>query len=295
MRGERRGSAPKRRAARPSGQTAPTTVPPLGPAAASHRPSRRAPVVLRQLLLPILVALTAFLVYAPTFSAGWTDTDDLELIADDAHFLKSDGAIVDAFRRPFFASTGRRTEYYRPLVTASFIVDAKYGTPPSPGPFHVTNAALHAAASLLVLALARALGGRPVVAAGAALLFAVHPAATQAVAWVPGRCDTLMACFALASLASWLRFEGTGARRWLLAHVVLFLAGLLSKEAGIAVLPLAVLCTGTVTRRFERLRSAGVWLVWGASLAVWAILRFLVEGSGPLARARSAHATWGDR
>ncbi len=77
-------------------------------------------------------------------------------------------------------------------------------------------------------------------AGGAALLFAVHPAAVQTVAWVPGRSDGLMAVFALASLLAWLHFDRSGSRLALGAHLALMAAALLSKETAIALVPVAI-------------------------------------------------------
>src|SRR5262249_39402049 len=76
--------------------------------------------------------------------------------------------------------------YWRPLVTASYVLDAQWGGA-RPLAYHATNVVLHAAASALVLALLRRFGvGRGLALAGA-LAFAVHPALASAVAWIPGR------------------------------------------------------------------------------------------------------------
>ncbi len=78
----------------------------------------------RTALVALFVAVTAFLLYFPTLQAGWTDTDDIQLIVEDARFLTTGSAVPDAFQRPFFPAGGAMKRYYRPLVTLSFMADA---------------------------------------------------------------------------------------------------------------------------------------------------------------------------
>lgn len=229
------------------------------------------------LVLPTLVAALAFAVYLPTLGAGWTDTDDVELIVEDAPFLSSEGAIQRAFSRPFFAQANRRS-YYRPFVTASLVLDAPAGQPPSPRQYHLTNVLIHATASVLVHFFARALGSIRLAAAGAAALFAVHPVALQAVAWVPGRCDGLLAVFSLAALIAWMRFDRTGSKRALALHHALLAGALFSKEAAIAVPFVAFSYTLFVTKAVPRIREALVWVGWLLVLLLWFFARKSVVG-----------------
>lgn len=158
----------------------------------------------------------------------------------------------------------------RPLLKLSYALSWSAGWG-APG-FHLVNIACHAASALLVLQLAARWadepGRRP--AAGAipllaALLFALHPAQTEAVTYVSGRSVSLMAVCYLGSLLAYLRGREQGSR--LLAHGLspaLFAAALLVKETAWT-LPLALwlwlsLRPGAGWRReFGRLRYH-----WGA-------------------------------
>jgi tetratricopeptide (TPR) repeat protein len=129
---------------------------------------------------------------------------------------------------------------YRPLTTLSYALDWAVHGRWTPG-YHAVNLALHAAASLLVLALARRLFGAAAAAGQAArverpallaaLLFAVHPCHVEAVATIFGRTEPLSAALALGGLLLALRWRDGWWR--LPAGVLVLAAGVLSKEVAL--------------------------------------------------------------
>jgi hypothetical protein len=179
------------------------------------------------------VAAFTFLLYAQTLSFSFTYLDDKELVLDDAAFLGDISHAVDAFRRDVFSSG---SPAYRPLLAVSLMLDAQLGGT-SPYAYHFANVVWHALATCAVVTVLRRLR-YPLRAAGVgALLFGSHPALVPAVAWIPGRNDSLLALFALlASLALSAWSEG---RRWLVfvLHQAAFAAALFTKETAL-VLPL---------------------------------------------------------
>ncbi len=135
----------------------------------------------------------------------------------------------------------------RPLLKLSYAVN--WALDERALSFLVVNLAVHGANTLLVFQLLRRLSPRLGVepdAAGrvaliAALIFALHPAQTEAVTYISGRSVSLMALCALASVWAWL--EADDAARpaaWRVASAVLFAAALAVKENA-WVLPLALL------------------------------------------------------
>ncbi|XP_037870947.1 protein O-mannosyl-transferase TMTC1 [Bombyx mori] len=125
---------------------------------------------------------------------------------------------------------------YRPLTTLSFRLNyALAGL--RPWWWHACNVALHAACCALVaracVTIARL--QRPF-AALAALLFAVHPIHTEAVAGVVGRADVLACIFFLSSLLVYHRPANNKKYVWL--SVVLGALSMLAKETGVTVLML---------------------------------------------------------
>lgn len=121
------------------------------------------------------------------------------------------GVIVDNPQVHGLAAWWQSMPGIRPLLKLSYAVN--WSVSPHPVGFHAFNLAVHALNVLLVWALAahwlRALAPgvtQPVLgAAWVALLFALHPAATEAVAYVSGRSVSLMALFYLAAL--WLHAQ----------------------------------------------------------------------------------------
>jgi tetratricopeptide (TPR) repeat protein len=155
--------------------------------------------------------------------------------------------------------------------------------------FHLGNAALHAANAVLLLHVARGVGGGSVsvfAATLAALLFAVHPVQTEAVTYISGRSVSLMAFFYLGSLLAWLRGRARGSRFLLhVASPALFLLAALSKETAL-VLPfaLALLEAFRGRRRGWRSALAGQAVHWALLFAL--ALAFLAHsGYGRLLEA----------
>lgn len=160
----------------------------------------------------------------------------------------------------------------RPLLKLSYALSWSAGGGGAVA-FHALNVALHAANAVLVWLvlqeLLRRMGaaGDGFAAFAGALLFALHPAHTEAVAYISGRSVSLMALFYLASVLAYLR-EGP---RWL--SPALFLAALATKEVAVT-LPFALLLCDALDpkRGFDPRRQWPHWLVLGAGLALMAAL-----------------------
>ncbi len=174
----------------------------------------------------------------------------------------------------------------RPLLKLSYALSWSVGGGGTYA-FHAVNVMLHAANVLLVWQVLRTLfermgvAGEGFAAFAAALLFALHPAHTEAVTYLSGRSSSMMAFFYLASLLAYLR----GAPRWV--SPALFLAALATKEVAVT-LPFALLlCEALDVRRPFDLRAALRrqalhWGVLGLGLALMAALpryREMLEAS----------------
>ena len=211
-----------------------------------------------------------------------------EFVSDDVTLYEQvqQGSWTDSFRNDLIDfETGGRSGFYRPLGSLSLRADtALFGA--APAGFHLTNLALHVLATWLVLGLALRFGMTAAPAFGAALLFAVHPVHSEAVAWISGRFDVL--CGALYLLALWW-FAGAHQRasgwRYGLALASTG-AALLAKEMA-ATLPAAVfLCDALGLSRRERAPRATAHAFWTDSTA-GAFLRAL-----PFAALVVAYVVW---
>jgi len=164
----------------------------------------------------------------------------------------------------------------------------------NPHGYHLTNVALYAVAGALAYALFRTLAlGRPMAFAGA-LAFATHPALAPAAAWIPGRNDSLLAVFVLAS---WIAFARNAERPswWHKAtHCGFFALALFTKESAI-VLPLVcvahvALAQPDAWRRLRRPSALGGFaLAWAALVAVRVFAHPAPPGAFPAAGEILAH------
>ena len=195
------------------------------------------------------VAAVVFLPFIPAITAGFVAFDDPGVLADTGGGYRGLGA--DNLRWMF---TTTRMGHYQPLTWVSYALDyLTWGQDPSglwglnPVGFHLTNMLLHSLNAALVYLLARRLlaagfGVAPRIwielgAAGAALLFGVHPLRVESVAWVTERRDVLSACFLLLAALAYLRAfpprsTAIGSRGWYAASIALLLVSLLCKAWG---------------------------------------------------------------
>jgi hypothetical protein len=119
----------------------------------------------------------------------------------------------------------------RPLLKASYTLNWTLG-----GGFSFFNIALHALNAALLYLVGEALFRDRRAALIAALLFALHPAATEAVTYISGRSSSLMAVFYLSAILVYLR----GAH-WVFS-TGLFLAAVATRETAVTLPAALLLC-----------------------------------------------------
>ncbi len=156
-----------------------------------------------------------------------------------------------------------RDRLYRPLTLFSFALNYALHEARPLG-YHVANVLLHAAVCLLVWSFTRRLFEDEAIAGVAAVLFAVHPVHSEAVAGIVGRGEILAAGFMLLGLLTLLpRGRPAGVKRTLLAGP-LFFAALLSKETAVCFPAVALVVLYWVNR--ERRLPLRWWLARAALL-----------------------------
>ena len=180
----------------------------------------------------------------------------------------------------------------RPLLKLSYMANWTSGL--GLVGFHLFNLTCHAANALMALAIFRRWPGAAGSGAAlvAALIFALHPAQTEAVTYISGRSVSLMATFYLAAFLAWLHATETGNEHWrTVAAPLLFIAALATKETAWT-LPFALLLweyarTGTWREAARRLMP--LWIVLAAVLAIMAglpgyrrLVTFSLESRAPL-------------
>ena len=178
----------------------------------------------------LLISLLVIAIYGQTIFYDFSSHDDVELLVEKAHFLKDPANILKAFATDVV--WGNRGIYYRPALTLSFMADTLIGGT-RPFIFHLGNMLIHLlACCLLYLFLKTIKTGKPA-ALVAALLFAIHPVLIQAVAWIPGRNDSLLTVFVLLSSICFIYYRRGGRIIWGLLHILSFFLALLTKETAV--------------------------------------------------------------
>jgi len=223
--------------------------------------------------LIIVIGLT---LYGRTVFFDFSYLDDNALILDN-HYILSDVRNVGlVLSSDVFFSTDRN--YYRPLLNLSLMLDTAIGGT-NPLVFHLCNILLHLLASILVFLLFKKIGSNKNLSLFLALIFLVHPALTQAVAWIPGRNDSLLAIMVLGAWLSVLSFFSRPRLASYLFYLGLFWLALLTKETAI-VLPILVAFYAVISRPVNFWRTERWLLAVGSGVIIffWLIMRQLALG-----------------
>lgn len=222
----------------------------------------------------IFIFAAGFLLYFKTFHFGFTYLDD-NVMLDRFDFISRFSNLPEFFKRDVFNTQGGGA-YYRPMISVIGMLDARWaGT--DPGAYHVTNVLLHSTACCLLFRTLLKLNYGRGTAFFYALFFTVHPVLTQAVAWIPGKNDVLLAVFSLLSFLSFLSFLENGGWARLASHLLFLLLALLTKENAVF---LCVLCAFFAVflrdRKAEKSRDPRLWAGWVLVVAGWFAARMAV-------------------
>ncbi len=184
--------------------------------------------------LPLLAFVVAFLAYLSTLGHGFV-FDDMSLILQNPH--------VTELRWGDILSTSE----YRPVRTLTYALNYLIGGA-NPFGYHLLNVVLHAVNAVLVYFLFLTWSRMTPIAFVGALIFALHPVQTAAVAYVSGRKDVLATLFVLAACHCYTSFRLKGGKLRLVLAFLLFAVGVLAKEVA-AVFPVLVLLMDVVLLR----------------------------------------------
>ncbi|HEX8281565.1 MAG TPA: tetratricopeptide repeat protein, partial [Chthoniobacterales bacterium] len=212
--------------------------------------------------------------------------DDVALVLRDP-LIRSLYLIPEGFQH-FLFTDATASSFYRPIQRLTYTLEyAAFGF--APAAYHVTSVLCHLAAAVALLCFARELLSRfgveervrriaPVIAA---LIWAIHPIQTSAVAYVSGRADSLAAAFGFAGLyLALVALRASGARVWLCTSgaALACLLSALSKEAGLIFLALWPAMLLVQNHRKATLRSLGIAL---AVLEIYLSLRLPAQQIAP--------------
>lgn len=194
------------------------------------------------LKLALMLGAPVLAAYLNSFSGSF-QFDDFNVIVDNAvvHSLAAWSADLGVG--------------IRPILKLSYVLN--WITSPDAFNFHLFNLAIHLVNTWLVFLLAQRLVEGFMLAApqratlaalGAAMLFGLHPAQTEAITYISGRSGSLMATFYLGSVLSYIHGVNVNQRSYVyVLSPILFVLAMATKEVAIS-LPFALLLL-ELTRR----------------------------------------------
>ncbi len=220
-----------------------------------------------------LISIIGFIVYLNVLPNGFV-WDDEEQVVNNLIIQKFSNLpqIIKGSTFQTGGAGGLSGIYYKPLMTFSFMLNYGIWKLNAFG-YHLFQVLIHLSNAVLVFLLLKHLFKKikdgQIWAFLASLIFIVHPANVEAVGYISATQDVLYAFFGLLVLnfVFW-RFKKPGIEGLMIGFFLLF--SLLSKEAGIVVIPIGVLLCHWFVK--EKLM---VWLMsGGGALIAYVLLRF---------------------
>ena len=128
-----------------------------------------------------------------------------------------------------WALTYGRIGHWHPLTWLTHMADCQmYGL--WAGGHHLTNVALHAATTVLLFLVLRAMTGTLWRSAFVAAVFAVHPLRAESVAWIAERKDVLSGMFFMLTLWAYVHYARRPSRGRYVAVALLYALGAFVQE-----------------------------------------------------------------
>jgi protein O-mannosyl-transferase len=219
------------------------------------------------------LTLTAFLLNIQLFTfSEYTHFDDYFLIIDNFSYIDQLSDIGHAFFEDV-SHQGQGGNLYRPILTISFILSAQIsGT--APFGYHLIDILLHCAGCCLLFAALQILGFKRLTSFLGTLFFCIHPAITQATAWIAGRNDSLLAVFILSAFITYTKFLSSSSLKWYIFHLIFFAFAMFTKESAILFPFLVLLYSFSLKKeKMFSLTTVLLFVGWGIVFINWHILR----------------------
>ncbi len=172
----------------------------------------------------VALMIASVLVYVGILRVDFLGLDDPQYVVNNP-WIRSFNLqnLEHIFTKPYVAN-------YSPFHLLSYMLDYAFAGA-SPFVFHLSSSIWGGLVAGFVFLVALALTGNRIASVAASLLFIVHPAHVEAIAWVASRKDLVAAAFALPSFLTYLRYRqgGPNARWWYIFSLALFLFAVAGK------------------------------------------------------------------
>ena len=199
-------------------------------------------------LLPIaLLVLLCLVVYYNSLSNGFV-YDDYGSIVENKYIDQPGRFLASIFNQSYFQIAGLEASY-RPVATLSYFLIYAFAKL-NPFYYHLASLLLHTLNAILVYWLAYSILQHRLRALAAGLLFACHPALTEAVNCIDFNDDLLATFFFLLAVLFYIRIKTehiSSSVRYYLPALLSYFLGMLSKEMAVT-LPAIILLYDLVLR-----------------------------------------------
>ncbi len=220
----------------------------------------------------VILAVVAFILYVPALSFKFTDLDDTIFIVNFKNYNEDiQNLLTSFFQRGLFDVT--KDPYYRPLFLDSMILNYQLSGEDI-FTYHLFNILLHVCSVVLLYRLLGKLQIKEIPAFVLSLIFAVHPVLAQAVAWIPGRNDTMLAIFIISFLIQSVNYANEGKQSSLLLSALFLLLAFFTKETAVFAAPVALVLIAVVMRKPAGGKTAiAQYVVWAVCFGIWFAVR----------------------
>jgi tetratricopeptide (TPR) repeat protein len=264
-------------------------------------PARKWP---RRVLPPAAIGLLTALAYIGSISFGFVYDDEGVILGNQ--LIKSWRHIPSFFSQNVWGfDPTSASDYYRPVFLLWMLINRTFfGL--NPIGWHLAAVGLHVVCVMLVYVLAMKLTRTSMTAIAAALIFGLHPIHIQAVSWVSGTNETIMAAFFISAFISYLNClalitDSSSASRgsawaWGAGAVLLYAMALLCKETAV-VFPVLVFGTELIYARNRAKAGAGLRtslravLPFGVVTVIYLVARTLILKGLPHTRTPLSNLT----
>ncbi len=238
------------------------------------KPAANTPRAALTITRPVLwLALASVIVYLYSLSFGYTELDDTIFIKEFQAYNEDVHNLVAAFGRGLFDAV--KDPYYRPLFSDAMILNYQLSGTNIFG-YHLVNILLHMTVVILLFRLFRKVGIKELTAFLLSLVFAVHPVLSQAVAWIPGRNDTMLAVFVISFLLFTINYSNNGKIKDLALSAIFLLLAFFTKETAVFAPPAAfLLLVFILHKNWLDKRNLLLYAKWAGCYLVWFFARHI--------------------
>lgn len=203
----------------------------------------------------IILAVASFVIYAQSLKYEYTFYDDVTLIQDNKDWFSDISNLPKLFTTSVFRNDAANDNFYRPVLMLSFFTDTQLG---GENIFHVTNILLHMLCCIILFRLLLLFEINFQLSSALAFLFCIHPLNVAAIAWLPGRNDSLLALLVSASFFFFVKFRQGNLFKHGAFAAAFYFAALFTKESALLFFPMFILYDFLYVKKYSFIYYASI-------------------------------------